>query len=80
VLPVAIAGTRQMRPKHSLWFGRAHACAKVLEVVPTDGLSEADVPALRERCRDAIGTALPDLRARFGGTSSPGTRSESPTP
>lgn len=66
VLPVAIAGTRQMRPKHSRWFGRAHACAKVLPVVPTDGLGDADVPALRDRCRDAISAVLPDLRARYG--------------
>lgn len=66
VLPVAIAGTRQMRPKHSRWFGRAHACAKVLPVVPTEGLAEADVPALRDRCRDAISAVLPDLRARYG--------------
>lgn len=66
VLPIAIAGTRQMRPKHSRWFGRAHACAAVLPVVSTEGLGEADVPVLRERCREAISSALPDLRARYG--------------
>jgi 1-acyl-sn-glycerol-3-phosphate acyltransferase len=66
VLPIAIAGTRQMRPKHSKWFGKAHACAKILAPVDTSGMTEADLPALRERARDAIAAALPDLHARFG--------------
>ncbi len=66
VLPIAIAGTRQMRPKHSRWFGRAHACARILPSVPSAGLGEADLPALRERCREVIAGALPDLRARYG--------------
>lgn len=66
VLPVALAGTREMRPKHSKWFGKAHACAKVLDPIPTAGLGEGDVPALRDRARDAISAALPDLRSRYG--------------
>lgn len=66
VLPVAIAGTRAMRPKHSKWFGKAHACAKILTPIPTRGLGADDVAALRERARDAIASALPDLRLRYG--------------
>lgn len=66
VLPVAIAGTRQMRPKHSKWFGKAHACAKILPPIPTRGLSNDDVVGLRERSRDAIAAALPELRDRYG--------------
>lgn len=66
VLPLAIAGTRQMRPKHSLWFGRAHACAKILEPISTVGLGPDDVATLRESCRSSIAGALPDLRARYG--------------
>ena len=66
VLPVAITGTRQMRPKHSKWFGRAHACARILAPIDTANMADADVPVLRERCRDAIGAALPDLRDRYG--------------
>jgi 1-acyl-sn-glycerol-3-phosphate acyltransferase len=66
VLPVAIAGTRAMRPKHSKWFGRAHACAKILQPIPTQGLSAGDVATLRERSRDALTAALPDLRRRYG--------------
>lgn len=66
ILPVAIAGTREMRPKHSKWFGRAHACAKMLDPIPTAGMTNDDLPVLRERSRDAITAALPDLRARYG--------------
>jgi 1-acyl-sn-glycerol-3-phosphate acyltransferase len=66
VLPIAIAGTRRMRPKHSKWFGKAHACAKILEPIDTAKMTEADVPTLRERSRDVIAGALPDLRARYG--------------
>lgn len=66
VLPVALAGTREMRPKHSKWFGKAHACAKILEPIPTKGLGEADVASVRDRAREAIVAALPDLHARYG--------------
>jgi 1-acyl-sn-glycerol-3-phosphate acyltransferase len=66
ILPVAISGTREMRPKHSKWFGRAHACAKMLHPIPTAGMGPNDVAALRERSRDAIAEALPDLRTRYG--------------
>jgi 1-acyl-sn-glycerol-3-phosphate acyltransferase len=66
ILPVAIAGTREMRPKNTYWFGRAHACAKMLDPIPTTGMTAADVPTLRERSRDTIAAALPDLRARYG--------------
>ena len=65
VLPIAIAGTRQMRPKHSMWFGEANACAKVLAPIPTSGLGPGDLGTLRDRTRDAITSALPDLRARY---------------
>ena len=66
VLPIALAGTRQMRPKHSKWFGKAHACAKILAPIPSDGMTLDDTATLRERAREAIASALPDLRARFG--------------
>ncbi|MEO8796803.1 MAG: lysophospholipid acyltransferase family protein [Polyangiaceae bacterium] len=66
VLPVALAGTRAMRPKHSRWFGKAHACAKVLSPIPTAGLGEGDVAQLRESAREAIKGALPDLQSRYG--------------
>jgi 1-acyl-sn-glycerol-3-phosphate acyltransferase len=64
VLPVAIAGTRACRPKGSLWFGRAHAIARVLEPVSTAGLGPEDVPALAEQARARIARVLPGLRDR----------------
>ena len=68
VLPIAIAGTREMRPKGSKWFGKAHACAKILDPIPTTGMTAADVASLRDRTRTTISTALPELRARYGYT------------
>jgi 1-acyl-sn-glycerol-3-phosphate acyltransferase len=70
VLPVALAGTYAMRPKDSKWFAKAHACAKILEPVSSAGMTEADVGVLRDRCRDAIASALPDLQCRYGRVTS----------
>jgi 1-acyl-sn-glycerol-3-phosphate acyltransferase len=54
VLPLAIDGTRDALPKHGWKFGRADIRLAVLDPVPTDGLTEADVPALRERVRQRV--------------------------
>ncbi len=65
ILPVVLAGTRAMRPKHSRWFGRAHAGAKILAPIPTTGMTAADLDRLRDTARDAIAAELPALRARY---------------
>ena len=65
VLPIAIAGTRQMRPKGSKWFGRARACAKVLEPIQTKGLAKDDVSDLAKRSHAVISEALAELRPRY---------------
>lgn len=62
VLPVALTGTREMRPKHSLWFGKASGVARILSPIETKGMTAADVPRLREDARESIRTALVDLR------------------
>jgi 1-acyl-sn-glycerol-3-phosphate acyltransferase len=54
ILPLAVAGTRHALPKGSMLFGRATAEVRVLEPVPTEGLTLADVAALRDRVRDII--------------------------
>ncbi len=54
ILPLAVAGTRDALPKGSMLFGRATAEVRVLEPVPTEGLTLADVAALRDRVRDII--------------------------
>jgi len=66
ILPIALAGTRAMRPKHSRWFGKAHACAQILAPIATTGLTATDVASLRDRSRAEIAAALPALRARYG--------------
>lgn len=65
VLPIAIAGTRQMRPKGSKWFGRARACAKILPSLPTDGLTASHAGELAVRARSQIAAELVDLRERY---------------
>ncbi len=67
ILPLALAGTRACRPKGSLWFGEARAAVRILPPIATDGMTDADVDRLREATRDAIGAALPELRAQTGG-------------
>jgi 1-acyl-sn-glycerol-3-phosphate acyltransferase len=66
ILPIALAGTRAMRPKHSRWFGKAHACAKILPPIPTTGLTAADMAPLRDQTRATIAAVLPELRSRYG--------------
>jgi 1-acyl-sn-glycerol-3-phosphate acyltransferase len=54
ILPIAVAGTRHCMAKRSFTFRRARAKARVLEPVPTDGLTPDDIPALREKVRSMI--------------------------
>ncbi len=65
ILPIAVAGTRAAIPKGSLLFGRARAEVRVLEPIETQGLTQADVPALRERVRAAIIAARHQLQAEI---------------
>jgi len=69
VLPVVLHGTHECRPKGSLWFGDAHAVVKVLEPVPTAGMTMDDVPKLRDQVRDRIAAGLEQLRARTEGVA-----------
>jgi 1-acyl-sn-glycerol-3-phosphate acyltransferase len=74
ILPMALAGTRHAMAKDSMRFNRARAVVRVLEPVETEGLSEADVPALRDRVREMITAAREELRRDLGlyaPTSSP---------
>lgn len=54
ILPIAVAGTRDCMAKHSFLFRRARAKARVLEPVPTAGMTLSDVPTLRDRVRGLI--------------------------
>ena len=55
VLPVALDGTAHALPKHGWKFGPAvQVHLKVLDPIPTAGLTHGDVAALREQTRQAI--------------------------
>lgn len=62
ILPIAVAGTRDAMAKDSMRFNRARAVARVLPPVETHGLTEADVPALRDRVRELIAATRDELK------------------
>ncbi len=66
ILPLAVYGTRDALRKNDWRLGNAQAEVRVLEPVPTTGLTTADMPALRDRVRDMIISARDDLRREFG--------------
>jgi 1-acyl-sn-glycerol-3-phosphate acyltransferase len=66
ILPIAIAGTRHCMAKHSFEFRRARAKARVLEPIPTTGMTIDDVPALRDHARAIIEGARRDLARELG--------------
>jgi len=61
ILPLVVAGTRGAMRKDSLLFGRSRAEVRALEPISTEGLTVADVPALRERVRSLIVAARAEL-------------------
>ena len=63
VLPLAVIGTRTALIKHDWRFGSSHAEVRVLDPIPTDGLTKDDVPALRDRTRAVIAAAIEEMRA-----------------
>ncbi|MEP6619856.1 MAG: lysophospholipid acyltransferase family protein [bacterium] len=67
ILPIAVAGTRHCMAKGSFAFRRARAKARVLEPIPTKGLTNADVAALRERTRTVIDAARRELQHELAG-------------
>lgn len=63
ILPLAVTGTREALVKHDWRFGYSRAEVRVLDPIPTEGLTNDDVPALRDRTRAAIAEALDTMRA-----------------
>lgn len=63
ILPLALMGTRDALVKHDWRFGFSDAEVRVLDPIPTDGLTKADIPALRDRTRAVIAEALDTMRA-----------------
>jgi 1-acyl-sn-glycerol-3-phosphate acyltransferase len=67
ILPIAVAGTRHCMAKHSFQFRRARAKARVLAPIPTVGLTNADVPALRDRTQAIVDAARRALQRELDG-------------
>ncbi len=58
VLPIAVSGTAQGMPKGSPWVRPSRLTVRILEPVPTAGLSDRDLRKLRDGVRDTIARAL----------------------
>ena len=58
VVPLAIRGTEDALPKHSLLFQPTDASVTVLSAIGTAGQATGDAPGLAERARDAIARSL----------------------
>ena len=71
ILPLVVAGTRGAMQKGSLIFGRSVAEVRALEPIPTEGLTIADVPALRDRVRDLIIAGRAQLRRDLAAAAAP---------
>jgi 1-acyl-sn-glycerol-3-phosphate acyltransferase len=67
ILPIAVAGTRHCMAKHSFAFLRARAKARVLAPIPTTGLTNLDIAALRDRTRNVIDEARHALQRELAG-------------
>ncbi|MQA89019.1 MAG: 1-acyl-sn-glycerol-3-phosphate acyltransferase [Gemmatimonas sp.] len=65
ILPMAVAGTRSAIQKGSLLFDRARAEVRVLEPIPTEGMTLAEVGALRDRVRALIQTERDKLQGEL---------------
>lgn len=68
ILPIAVAGTRDCMAKHSFAFRRARAKARVLAPIPTAGMTNRDVAALRDRTRALIDAERRQLQRELTGS------------
>ena len=54
IVPVRVSGSRDIVPSGSLSVRPGHVVVELFDPVPTDGMTEADIPALMARVRDAL--------------------------
>lgn len=66
ILPLAVHGARDALRKNDWRLGNARAEVRVLEPIPTDGLTMDDLSELRDQVRAAIQQARADLRSEHG--------------
>lgn len=65
VLPLAVYGTRDALRKNDWRLGYAKAEVRVLDPVPTEGMTVADLDTLRSKVRAMIAAARDDLQREF---------------
>lgn len=65
ILPLAVHGTASALRKHDWRYGRSTAEVRVLEPVPTEGLSLDDVEPLKARVRERIVAELRSMGREF---------------
>lgn len=63
ILPLAVHGTRSALRKHDWRLGDSAAEVRVLTPIETIGMTEADIPGLRDRVRDLIANEIIAMRA-----------------
>jgi 1-acyl-sn-glycerol-3-phosphate acyltransferase len=63
VLPLVVNGTREALQADSWKMNVTEAEVRVLEPIPTEGMTKDDVPALRDRVRDLIMHELETMRS-----------------
>ncbi|HEX9205604.1 MAG TPA: lysophospholipid acyltransferase family protein [Candidatus Deferrimicrobiaceae bacterium] len=54
IVPVRVSGSRDIVPSGSLSVRPGHVVVELFDPVPTDGMTDADIPALMARVRDAL--------------------------
>ena len=54
IVPVRVSGSRDIVPSGSLSVRPGNVVVELFDPVPTDGMTEADIPALMARVRDAL--------------------------
>ena len=63
ILPLVVNGTREALQADSWKMNVTEAEVRVLEPIPTEGMTKDDVPALRDRVRDLIMHELETMRS-----------------
>lgn len=63
ILPLAVHGTRSALRKHDWRLGDSNAEVRVLDPIETTGMTEADIPTLRDRVRGLIASEISAMRA-----------------
>jgi 1-acyl-sn-glycerol-3-phosphate acyltransferase len=63
ILPLVVNGTREALQAETWRMNVTDAEVRVLEPIPTAGMTKDDVPALRDRVRELIATELQSMRS-----------------